>query len=162
MQSNLQWIIHLLVRPMAIQFWDNYQSQLLTNVEKSRTTEPSASSRQSFPSLLYANMPRRRNLSPDLPSSCLVDFNWSTAIQRLGMWKKDQTYGYKFFSISRRHSRRREMFISQYTLSNDVESITNWSHSWLRRAGKWQLSSNPIDFVLLEDTNPIDERTSQM
>ena len=49
--------------------------ELQTNFEKSNSTRPSVSSRQTFPSLLCASIPRSRNLSPALPRSCLVDLS---------------------------------------------------------------------------------------
>jgi hypothetical protein len=49
--------------------------ELQTSLEKSKSTRPSASSKQTFPSLLCASIPRSKNLSPALPKSCFVDLS---------------------------------------------------------------------------------------
>lgn len=49
--------------------------ELQTSLEKSKSTRPSASSKQTFPSLLCASIPRSKNLSPALPRSCFVDLS---------------------------------------------------------------------------------------
>ena len=54
-----------------------------TSVEKSSSTGPSASSKHSFPSLLYANIPSNKNLSPKCPNRFLVDFNYQPKLSRM-------------------------------------------------------------------------------
>ena len=51
-------------------------------MEKSSSTGPSASSKHSFPSLLYANIPSNKNLSPKCPKRFLVDFSYQTKLSR--------------------------------------------------------------------------------
>lgn len=48
---------------------------LLTNLDRSSSTLPSASSTHNRPSLLCASIPRSRKRSPTRPSNCLVDFS---------------------------------------------------------------------------------------
>ena len=55
----------------------------LTSWEKSSWTLPSWSSRHSFPSLEWASIPNNRNLSPARPSSCFVDLNCDTWLERV-------------------------------------------------------------------------------
>ena len=58
-------------------------SKRCTSVEKSSSTGPSASSKHSFPSLLYVNIPSNKNLSPKCPNRFLVDFNYQSKLSRI-------------------------------------------------------------------------------